>query len=136
MSRIVRNRQCKSASTRKVGGAPSTRYNGSASGFLERRPATCPVAGTRPWPLLGLVNACFAVEVALGWRRSIPATIQNVISEATGSRAMLQLATLVLVIAAGLFLLGKLRRPATDGANSGAVTATLLTASLFLVDTA
>ncbi len=49
---------------------------------------------------------------------------------------MLQLATLVLVIAADLFLLGKLRQPAAGGANSGAVTATLLTALLFLVDTA
>lgn len=98
--------------------------------------ATCLVAGTRPLSLLGLVNACFTVEVALGWRRSIPATIQNVVSEATGSRAMRQLATLVLVIVAGLFLLGKMRRPAADGANSGAVTAALLTALLFLVDTA
>jgi hypothetical protein len=98
--------------------------------------AACLVAGTRPWPLLGLVNACFAVEAALGWRRNLPAAIKSAISEATGSLGVLHLATLLLVIAAGVFVLAKLRRPAADGANSGAATATLLTALLFLVDTA
>lgn len=98
--------------------------------------AACLVAGTRPWPLLGLANACFALEAAFGWRRSLPASIRSAVSDATGSLGMLHLAALLLVIAAGLFVLAKLRRPAADGANSGAATATLLTALLFLVDTA
>lgn len=98
--------------------------------------AACLVAGARPWPLLGLANACFAIEAALGWRRSLPATIRSAVSDATGSLGGLHLATLLLVIAAGLFVLAKFRRTGADGANSGAATATLLTALLFLVDTA
>lgn len=98
--------------------------------------AACLVAGTRPWPLLGLANACFAIEAAFSWRRRLPETIRSAVSEATGSLGLLHLATLLLVIAAGLFVLAKLRQPAADGANSGAATATLLSALLFLVDTA
>ncbi len=98
--------------------------------------ASCLVAGTRPWPLLGVVNACFAVEAALGWRRSLPATIREGLHEATGSLGMLHLATLLLVITAGLFVLAKLRRPPAGARGTGAATTTLLTALLFLVDTA
>lgn len=98
--------------------------------------ASCLVAGTRPWPLLGLVNACFALEAALGWRRSLPATIRSELSETTGSLGMMHLATLLSVIAAGLFILAKLRRPSAEPMGSGAAMATLLTVLLFLVDTA
>lgn len=98
--------------------------------------ASCLVAGTRPWPLLGLVNACFALEAALGWRRSLPDTIRSGLSDTMGSLGILPLATLLSVLAAGLFILAKLRRPSAEPTGSGAATTTLLTALLFLIDTA
>ncbi|WP_293968909.1 hypothetical protein [Sphingopyxis sp.] len=86
--------------------------------------------------MLELANACFAFAAAFGWRHSLLATIRSAVSDATESLGKLHLAALLLVIAACLFALAKLRRPAADGANPGVATATLLTALLFLVDMA
>ncbi len=98
--------------------------------------ATCLAAGTRPWPLLGLANTGFALEAALGWRHDLPSAIARSIGDVPARLDMLPLAILLLLAAAVLMLLAKTRGATDAGSNTGAATATLLSALLFLVDTA
>ncbi|WP_194954723.1 hypothetical protein [Sphingopyxis solisilvae] len=93
-------------------------------------------AGTRPWPLLGLANAGFAIEAAFGWRHDLPAVIARSIGEFSVPFNMLHLAIILFLAAAGLLVVARANRAAETGSSSGAATATLLSALLFLVDTA
>lgn len=98
--------------------------------------AVCLAAGTRPWPLLGMANAGFAAEAALGWRHDLPAALARSMGDVSASLDMLPLAIFLFLAAAGLIMLARTRGAAEPISNSGAATATLLSALLFLVDTA
>ncbi|MBJ7499706.1 MAG: hypothetical protein JHC57_08135 [Sphingopyxis sp.] len=97
--------------------------------------AACLVAGCRPWPFLAIVNAGFAAECALGWRHGFHDRAVAAMGDLYSERTPAQL--LMMVVIMGLAAIGLLRLRDRSGTrrHSGAAKVTLLSATLFLLET-
>lgn len=97
--------------------------------------AVCLVAGSRPWPLLAFVNAGFAAECALGWRHGFHNWAVVAMGDLYSGRTPAQLLMTAAVIGVAALFVRQARVRTGAREHSGAATVTLLTATLFLLET-
>lgn len=97
--------------------------------------AVCLVTACRPWPLLAIVNGGYAAECVLGWRHGLHNAAIAAMGEYYSGRASIQIFLIAIALGLGaIFLLARRADPA-GRARTGAATATLVTALLFILET-
>ena len=97
--------------------------------------AACLVTACRPWPLLAIVNGCYAAECALGSRHGLHNAAIAAMGEYYSGRASIQMVLIAIALGLGaIFILPRRTDPA-GRTRSGAATATLVTALLFILET-
>ncbi|RYD45370.1 MAG: hypothetical protein EOP63_01955 [Sphingomonadales bacterium] len=97
--------------------------------------AVCLITACRPWPLLALANGCYAAECALGLRHSLHNGVAAAMGDYYSGRVPVQI--FLIAVALGLAAISLLR-PRTDNmgrTRTGAATASLVTALLFVLET-
>lgn len=95
----------------------------------------CLIAGSRPWPLLAFVNAAFAAECALGWRHALHNWAVVAMGDLYSGRTPAQLLMTVAVIAVAALVVRQARVRTGVREHSGVATVTLVSATLFLLET-
>lgn len=101
---------------------------------------SCGVWGAKPYPLAAIANGLFTLECILGLRHKIRSAVIIEMGSYYPGRTPVQVALILLAIAALLFLLltvkgSKRQNPATDRPAGFAGTLTLMAAFVFLVET-
>lgn len=95
----------------------------------------CLAAGCRPWPLLTIVNAGFAVECVLGWRHGFHDWAIAAMGDHYGERTSAQLLMMAVVVGFAATGLLQLRDRSGMRRYTGAAKVTLLSAMFFLLET-
>lgn len=97
--------------------------------------AVCLVTACRPWPLLAIVNGCYAAECVLGWRHGLHNAAIAAMGEYYSGRTSIQMVLIAIALGLGaIFILARRTDPA-GRARTAAATATLVTALLFILET-